>query len=336
MKIGLAYDLKEEVPLDREHPEDALEEYDSLETVDDIAAALEYLGHSVVKLSGGRKFLANILQSDVDFVFNISEGRGNYRSREAQIPAILEMLDIPYSGSDPQCLAVSLDKPLTKKLVQAAGVRTPKWEVVSDRRELEQVCQDSFPLPAFIKPAFEGSSKGIRLGCRVDAREQMARVTTALLEQYQQPIMVEEFISGDEVTIGVVGNSPPQIVGIMRILPKKRSSNFVYSLEVKRDWQNQVDYECPAQLEARVLKKIIDFSLRAFDTLGCRDFARLDFRLDQKGMPYFLEINPLPGLNPKSSDLPIMAYKMGWNYQGLISSVLNAALERYPEHRGAH
>ena len=336
MKIGLAYDLKEEVTLDQEHPEDALEEYDSLETVDNIAAALEYLGHSVVKLSGGRKFLTNILQSDVDFVFNISEGRGNYRSREAQIPAILEMLDIPYSGSDPQCLAISLDKPLTKKLVQAAGVCTPRWQVVSDRRELEKVCQDSFPLPAFIKPAFEGSSKGIRLGCRVEDSEQMARVTAAILKQYQQPVMVEEFISGDEVTVGVVGNSPPQIVGIMRILPKKRSSNFVYSLEVKRDWQNQVDYECPAQLEAKVLKKIADFSLRAFDTLGCRDFARLDFRLDQKGMPCFLEINPLPGLNPKSSDLPILAYKMGWNYRGLISSVLNAALERYPEHRGAH
>jgi D-alanine-D-alanine ligase len=324
------------VPLGKEHPEDALEEYDSLETVDAIAAALRHLGHSVVKLSGGRKFLTNILQSDVDFVFNICEGRGNYRGREAQIPAILEMLDIPYSGSDPQCLAVSLDKPLTKKLVQTAGVCTPKWEVVNDKQGIEKVCQDSFPLPAFIKPAFEGSSKGIRLGCRVEAREQMAGVTTALLEQYQQPIMVEEFVSGDEVTAGVVGNSPPQIVGIMRILPKKRGSNFVYSLEVKRDWQNQVDYECPAQLDARVLQKIADFSLRAFNTLGCRDFARLDFRLDKKGMPYFLEINPLPGLNPNSSDLPIMAYKMGWSYQSLISSVLNAALERYPEHRGAH
>jgi D-alanine-D-alanine ligase len=122
---------------------------------------------------------------------------------------------------------------------------------------------------------------------------------------------------------------------MMRILPKKRDRFFVYSLEVKRDWQNQVEYECPAQLEASVLKKLADFSLKAFEILGCRDFARLDFRLDQKGMPYFLEINPLPGLNPKSSDLPIMAYKMGWNYQKLISSVLNAALERYLEHRVA-
>lgn len=335
MKIGLSYDLKSEITLAQEHPDDALEEYDSLETVDAIAAALESMGHSVVKLSGGRKFLDNILQGDVDFVFNISEGRGNYRSREAQIPAILEMLDVPYSGSDPQCLAIALDKPLTKKLVQAAGVHTPKWEIVSNRREMEEVCQDSFPLPAFIKPAFEGSSKGIRLGCRVEDQYQMAKVIGTISEQYQQPVMVEEFISGDEVTVGIVGNSPPEIVGIMRILPRKRSSHFVYSLEVKRDWQNQVDYECPAQLEAKVLKKIADFSLKAFNTLECRDFARLDFRLDRKGMPCFLEINPLPGLNPKSSDLPIMAYKMGWNYQSLISSVLNAALERYQGCRGA-
>lgn len=336
MKIGLSYDLKDEVAINKDHPEDALEEYDSLETVAAVAEALKSLGHSVVKLSGGRKFLTMVLQNNVDFVFNIAEGRGNYRSREAQIPAVLEMLAIPYSGSDPQCLAVCLDKPLTKKLVQAAGIRTPEWQVVSNKQEVTEVCRDSFPLPAFIKPSFEGSSKGIRLGCRAEVHKQMERVTATLLEQYQQPIMVEEFVSGDEVTVGVVGNSPPKIVGMMRILPKKRDKFFIYSLEVKRDWQNQVEYECPAKLEARVLKKLADFSVTAFETLGCRDFARIDFRIDEKGKPYFLEINPLPGLNPRSSDLPIMAYKMGWNYERLISSVLNAALERYPGRLVAH
>lgn len=336
MKIGLSYDLKEEIALNKEHPEDALEEYDSLETVNSIATALESEGHSLIKLSGGKRFLMKILQKNVDFVFNIAEGRGNYRSREAQIPAILEMLDIPYSGSDPQCLAVCLDKPLTKKLVQAAGIPTPKWQVINSRQELVEVCRDSFPLPAFIKPSFEGSSKGIRLGCRVESHKEMEEGAATLLKRYLQPIMVEEFVSGDEVTVGVVGNSPPKVVGMMRILPKKKDKPFVYSLEVKRDWQNQVEYECPAQLEARVLKKLADFSLKAFEILGCRDFARMDFRIDEKGMPYFLEINPLPGLNPKSSDLPIMVYKMGWNYQGLISSILNAALERYPEQRVAH
>ena len=331
MKIGLAYDLKDEVPLNREQPDDALEEYDSPETVEAIASVLESLGHSVSRLSGGRKFIDNILRNDVDFVFNIAEGRGTYRSREAQIPALMETLDIPYSGSDPQCLAVCLDKPLTKRIVQTAGIRTPRWQLITNKKELSELCRDSFPLPAFVKPAFEGSSKGVRLSGRVETSEQMDRVTGALLEQYRQPVMVEEFIPGDEVTVGIVGNLPPKIIGMMRILPRKRSDYFIYSLEVKRDWQNQVEYECPAQLKARILQKIADFSLKAFETLGCRDVARIDFKLDREGMPYFLEINPLPGLNPKSSDLPIMAAKMGWDYQKLVSSIFRAALERYPE-----
>lgn len=331
MKIGLAYDLKEEVPLNKEQPDDALEEYDSLETVEAIASVLESLGHSVARLSGGRRFIDNVLQNSVDFVFNIAEGRGSYRSREAQIPALLEMLDIPYSGSDPQCLALCLDKPLTKKIVQTAGIRTPRWQLITSKKELGELCRDSFPLPAFVKPAFEGSSKGIRLSGRVETNEQMERITGALLEQYHQPVMVEEFIPGDEVTVGMAGNFPPKIIGMMRILPKKKGNYFIYSLEVKRDWQNQVDYECPAQLEARILQKIADFSLKAFETLGCRDVARIDFKLDREGMPYFLEINPLPGLNPKSSDLPIMAAKMGWDYQKLVSSIFRAALERYPK-----
>jgi D-alanine-D-alanine ligase len=113
---------------------------------------------------------------------------------------------------------------------------------------------------------------------------------------------------------------------------QKRGDYFIYSLEVKRDWQNQVEYECPAQLKAGTLQKLADFSLKAFKILGCRDCARLDFKLDREGIPYFLEINPLPGLNPKSSDLPIMAAKMGWDYHKLVSSILRAALDRYPGH----
>ncbi len=143
--------------------------------------------------------------------------------------------------------------------------------------------------------------------------------------------MVEEFIIGDEVTIGIVGNSPPTVLGIMRIVPKKKSDYFVYSLEVKRDWENLVDYECPAQLEPAILQKITDSSLKAFEVLSCRDLARLDFRLSHDGTPYFMEINPLPGLNPKSGDLVIMAKKMGWTYPNLISAILGAALERYPQ-----
>lgn len=330
MKIGLAYDLKEGVPLSEGQPEDALEEYDSAETVQGLAAALESLGHRVVRLGGGRELLARIIQDGVDFVFNIAEGRGNYRSREAQVPALLEMLDIPYSGSDPECLAICLDKPMTKKLVSMAGIPTPQWQVVADQRHLAGLSWNGFPLPVFIKPAYEGSSKGIRSGSRVETVEQIEATVAGLLKHYRQPVMVEEFVSGDEITVGIVGNSPPQVLGIMRVLPKQKSDCFVYSLEVKRDWENLVDYECPAQLGKPLLDKITGYSLIAFQILGCRDFARLDFRVSAAGVPYFLEINPLAGLNPRSSDLPIMARRVGLSYPALISAILQAALERYP------
>ena len=329
MKIGLSYDLKDKVPEPQGKPEDALEEYDSLETVDAIAKAIEAQHHSVVKLGGGREFLSNVMGQRVDLVFNIAEGLGNYRSREAQVPSVLEMLGVPYSGSDPLCLAVSLEKPLAKRLVSFSGVATPRWQVVSDTRQLKEVEWGQFPLPAFAKPAHEGSSKGIRITSRLENSQQIVEAVTGLLEYYQQPVMVEEFISGEEVTVGIIGNSPPKVVGIMRVVPRKKTDCFVYSLEVKRDWESLLTYECPALLGKGVLQDIADSSLKAYEALGCRDFARMDFRISPDGTPYFLEINPLPGLNPKSGDLPIMAGKMGWTYEALISAVLNAALQRY-------
>lgn len=335
MRIGIAYDLKEEVFEQKgQHghaaPDDVLEEYDSPETVEGITRAIKARGHSVVRLGGGRKFLANVLQEPADLVFNIAEGLGSYRSREAQVPSVLEMLDIPYSGADPQCLAVCLDKVLTKKLVSLAHIRTPRWALVKSADDIDSTDWSSFPFPAFVKPAYEGSSKGIRLRSRVGTPQELRELVQSVLGGYGQPVMVEEFIAGDEVTVGVVGNSPPVLVGIMRVVPKKPTANFVYSLEVKRDWENQVDYECPARLPKPVLDLIGELALRSFDVLGCRDFARVDFRINSGGLPYFLEINPLAGLNPKSSDLPIMARKMGWSYDGLIAAILEAAAGRYP------
>ena len=330
MKIGLSYDIKESLSAGAAGSDDAFEEYDSVETVELIVNSLETEGYEVSKLGGGRQFLANILQEKVDFVFNIAEGRGTYRSREAQVPAILEMLDIPYSGSDPQCLAICLDKPLTKKLAALAGVPTPQWRLLSSRQEVRQVVGNDFPFPAIIKPAYEGSSKGIRLTSVVDNLEQAIEAAGSLLVSYRQPVMLEEFITGDEVTMGIIGNSLPRIVGMMRIVPRKRDGYFVYSLEVKRDYLNLVDYECPAVFEEPVLSNLEKCGLNAFKALGCRDFARIDFRVSPEGVPYFLEINPLPGLGTYS-DLVIMAKKVGWTHQGLICAVLKAALERYPQ-----
>jgi D-alanine-D-alanine ligase len=330
MRIGLSYDLKEMIAVQQASCDDAFEEYDSWETVDLIAAALEVEGHTVTMLGGGRDFLGKLLHEKVDFVFNIAEGRGTYRSREAQVPSILEMLDIPYSGSDPQCLAICLDKPLTKKLVVSEGVDTPNWRVINDRQGLHQVDGCDFPFPAIVKPAYEGSSKGIRLTSVVENAKQAIEAIESLLEKYHQPAMVEEVILGDEVTVGIIGNSPPKILGMMRIIPKQKEGYFIYNLDVKRNYLDLVEYECPAGLEEKVLQRIQTSSLKAFQALGCRDFARLDFRISTAGVPYFLEINPLPGLGTHS-DLVIMAKKMGWSHRQLINAVLNAARERYPQ-----
>jgi D-alanine-D-alanine ligase len=325
MRIGLAYDLKSAVPLAENSTDDALEEYDSRETVETIADALSAAGHSAVMLGGGEEFLENILRQKVDLVFNISEGRGNSRSRESQVPAVLEMLGIPYSGSDAHCLTVCLDKPWAKKLVAAEGVATPSWRLVNDEESLSQLAWEKFP--AIVKPAYEGSSKGIRLSSVVDNIGRLQEEVSRLLNAYRQPIMVEEFITGDEVTVGVIGNSPPKVIGMMRILPRKRDERFVYSLEVKRDYLNLVDYESPPKIDDKVLADIASASLKIFNCLGCRDFARIDFRVGADGLPYFLEINPLPGLGTYS-DLVIMAQKLGWTHQGLIQAVLEAALKR--------
>ena len=332
MKIGLSYDLKDSIKKGSTEPEDALEEYDSLETINGIAAALESLDHQTVKLGGGGEFLEKIQKAKVDFVFNISEGLGIYRSREAQIPSVLEMLGIPYSGSDPECLCVCHDKPTAKRLVAAAGITTPHWHLISSNKQLDEINFSRFPFPAFLKPAYEGSSKGVRIASRVANAAELKNSAAKLLEIYRQPVLAEEFIDGDEVTVGIVGNSPAKIIGIMRVLPRKKMPYFVYSLEIKRDWENLVDYECPARLPEPVMKKIENTALSVFEALGCRDFGRMDLRV-KDGEPYFLEINPLPGLNPKTSDLPIMARMMGITYPDLVASVFNAALERYPQCR---
>ncbi len=329
MRIGISYDLKTAVTAHHE-VDDALEEYDSPETLEVISGALEKKGHRIVRLGGGAQFLDNIRREKVDLVFNISEGRGSYRSREAQVPAVLEMLGIPYTGSDPLTLAVCLDKPITKKIVALDGIPTPKWLVINNEKELYAANWQGFPFPAIVKPIYEGSSKGIRLTSLVENIDQAQKEAGRIIRGYRQPVMVEEFIDGDEITVGIIGNAPPKLVGMMRILPKKKAKHFVYSVEVKRDYVNLVDYESPVKLPEKILDKLEKYSLESFKVLGCRDFSRVDFRIGPDGTPYFIEINPLPGLGTYS-DLIIMGIKMGWTHEGLIGAVLDTAIERYPQ-----
>jgi D-alanine-D-alanine ligase len=273
--------------------------------------------------------LERLLADPPEFVFNFAEGQGVGRSREARVPAMLEMLGIPYTGSDPLTLAVTLDKDCAKRLVASAGVAVPHGVVAAPDDELLQRATGNGALafPLIVKPAWEGSSKGIRARSLVDDQNELEEAVAVQWRDHRQPALVEEYIAGDELTVGVIGNEDPRIIGIMRVLPRRANGRFVYSLEVKRDYLRQVDYECPARLPAEATERVEQAARAVYRVLGCRDVARIDFRL-RDGVPYFLEVNPLPGLNPESSDLVILARLAGWSYPQLITSILDAALER--------
>jgi D-alanine-D-alanine ligase len=335
MKIGITFDLRGHAPIPAGAPDDLFEEFDEPATVAAIAQVLRGLGHDPVELGNGRDMIRMLLADPPDFVFNFAEGQGIGRSRESRVPAILETLNIPYTGSDPATLGVCLDKDWARRMVQSVGVRVPEALTISFGRDVppdpgmlaEVLTESGLQPPLIAKPACEGSSKGIRGNSLIEQREQFARVVIDLFKSYRQPVLVEEFIIGDELTVGVVGNEPPEVLGIMRVLPRQPSDRFVYSLDVKRDYKRLVDYECPARLAEADAEAVNEATLNAFDVLGCRDVARIDFRL-RDGVPFFLEANPLPGLNPISGDLVLIAIAQGFSHAQLVERILRAAMDR--------
>jgi D-alanine-D-alanine ligase len=321
MHIGIAFDLKPDAPTAADLPDDWAEEFDSPVTVRAIAAALRAKGHTVSELGDGRELVEKLLANPPDLVFNIAEGLGVGRAREARVPAVCEMLGVPYTGSDPLTLAAGLDKDVARRLVASAGVNVPGGVLLPPG---EPASLAGLTFPAIVKPAWEGSSKGIRGKCVVNSPYDLVRAVAGQQRDYRQPLLAEEFIDGDELTVGIVDG---HIFGIMRVIPNRADGPFVYSLEVKRDYLNQVRYECPARLAPDVLEAVESAALTAYHVLGCRDVARIDFRL-KDGIPYFIEANPLPGLNPESSDLVIMAGLVGVSHTELIGKILDAAVER--------
>jgi D-alanine-D-alanine ligase len=236
------------------------------------------------------------------------------------------MLGIPYTGSDPLTLAVTLDKECTRRLAASAGILMPRGVILASGDSPQAVLDAGLPFPLIVKPAWEGSSKGIRNKSLAFTPADLSAAVERLALDHRQPNLVEEFIEGDEVTVGVLGNAPPRVLGIMRIVPVEPTPHFVYGLEIKRDFRRLVRYEVDA-LPAAQAAAVAEAALAAYRLLGCRDVARLDFRM-RDGRPYFLEVNPLPGLNPESSDLVIMAGLCGWTYRRLIETIFQAALAR--------
>jgi D-alanine-D-alanine ligase len=326
MHIGIAFDLKADRPAAAGLPDDWQEEFDSPVTINAIAAVLRARGHTVTELGDGRGLVEKLLADPPDLVFNIAEGEGIGRSREARVPAVCEMLGVPYTGSDPSTLAAALDKGWARQIVAAEGVKVPDGCVVTPAQLVDFPHRPEF-YPRIVKPAWEGSSKGICRRSLARTPRELHEAVYEIRDSYKQPVVVEEFIDGDELTVGVVGNGSPRVLGVMRVIPTKTDEPFVYSLEVKRNWIERVRYECPARLAENVAREVMSAARDAYLALGCRDVARIDFRL-RRGVPYFIEANPLPGLNPDASDLVFIANFMGISYEQLIGMILDAAMER--------
>lgn len=323
MRVALVYDLRDDYRA-LGLSEEEVAEFDSVDTIDALANALEALGCEPVRVGRGQALAARLVAGErYDIVFSIAEGVSG-RSREAQVPALCELFDQPYLFSDPLTAAVALDKAVAKRLVRDAGVPTPSF-AVAERSAQELV--DWVDFPAFVKPLAEGTGKGCEAASLVDSPSALQAAANRIIARYRQPALVEQFLPGREFTVGIAGNGDnARVLGVCEILLKPNAEANVYSLQNKELCEELVTYAPATDAEARLAGVR---ALEAYRALQCRDAARIDFRSDAKGDPYFLEANPLAGLNPWHSDLPILAAQNGIEFTVLIGIILDAGLARY-------
>ncbi|MBP1648197.1 MAG: D-alanine--D-alanine ligase [Bacteroidetes bacterium] len=347
-RVALVYNIKAEAPplsssvgsttqpLTRESlssVNDIYAEWDTPETVNAVRTALEER-HSVMMIEADEEAFEKLRSMRPDFVFNIAEGLHG-PSREAQIPAMLEMLQIPYLGSDPLTLGICLDKARAKEILSYNKIPTPHFTVVRSIEELDDV---RVRFPSMVKPLHEGSSKGIYNSSVVRSAEELEREVQAVLSAYAEPALIEEFLPGREFTVALLGNAEDvRVLPIVEIrfdaLPP--GMNPIYSYEAKWIWDSSDApleiFDCPAKLEPSLREEIETLCLDAYRVLGCRDWSRIDVRLDAAGRAHIMEINPLPGILPKPEDnscFPKAARAAGMSYNQLINTVMDIAMQR--------
>ncbi|WP_437757306.1 D-alanine--D-alanine ligase family protein [Sorangium sp. So ce1389] len=307
---------------------DSEAEFDSPRTIQAIASAIESYGHTVVPLEATPDLPRALTAAGVDVVFNIAEGlRG--RGREAQVPALCELLGIPYSGSDATTLSLALDKGLTKQILRAAGIETAEWQVVTTGREKLK----PFRYPVIVKPNAEGTSKGITSASVVKDEAAARAAAKQLVDRYHQPALIEEYITGREFTVGLLGERRPKVLPPMEVVFVDPPTYPVYGYEEKQTDTPRVRFECPAQLTPSELRRIEKVVRDTFAALACRDVARVDLRMTKDGRVYVIEINPLPGLTPDFSDLCVIAKVAGMDYRSLIGEIMAGCLKRHRETR---
>src|SRR5499427_1932757 len=323
IRVGFTYNVK------RSHDGDDEAEWDPPETIIAIANALARQGHIVVHLEATPDLPRVLAEADVDLIFNIAEGVEG-RNREAQVPALCELLGIPYTGSDSATLAIALDKALGTKVLLQHDILTPKFQVMESPRER---LSPDMKFPLIVKPNAEGSSKGIASTSVCDTEDELRAAVKSIIERYRQPALVEEYIAGREFTVGLLGDKRPRVLPPMEIKFKKATKRPVYDYAVKQEWEEHVYYECPAKLTEAEQKAIEKIARATFWALDCRDVARVDMRMDADGRIYVLEVNPLPGLTPGYSDLVLIAQAAGMEYDQLIAEIMVGGLRRMKDKR---
>ena len=326
LRVGLTFNMKRVDPASN----DAEAEFDSPRTIAAITAAIESYGHSVVPLEATADLPRALADAAPDVVFNIAEGlRG--RGREAQVPALCELLGIPYSGSDATTLSICLDKGLTKQILRAAGIDTAEWQVMTTGREKLK----AFRYPVIVKPNAEGTSKGITSASVVTDEAAARAAARNLVERYGQPALVEEYIVGREFTVGLLGERRPKVLPPMEVVFVDPPVHPVYGFTEKQSDTPRVRFECPANLTPTEQRRVEKVVRDTFGALGCRDVSRVDLRMTADGKVYVIEINPLPGLTPDFSDMCTIAKASGMDHHALIGAILDGAMARRREARPA-
>ncbi len=322
MKIGITYDLRSAY-LEMGYSEEETAEFDRESTIEAIEGTLQELGYTTDRIGHLKQLMKRLQNGDHwDMVFNICEGMHGM-AREAQVPALLDAYQVPYVFSSTLVMALTLDKAMTKRIVRDAGVHTPDFRVVENPSDIDHI---DLPFPLFVKPLGEGTGKGIDEKSVVGNADELKQRCIYLLSNYHQPVLVETFLSGREFTTGIVGTGDhARSIGTIEIKLLEKAEKNVYSYVNKEECETLVEYVFIGGKEKEECDKL---ALQAYKVLGCEDAARIDIRYDAAGRPGFIEINPLPGMHPEHSDLPILAHLNGIPYVDLMKMIMDSALTK--------
>ena len=325
MKIGLTYDLREAY-LAEGYSELETAEFDRMDTIDSLENALRSLGHTTDRIGHVRQLVSCLAAGDRwDLVFNICEGLRGI-AREAQVPALLEAYSIPCTFGDPVAMTVCLHKGLTKTLVEKSGMPTPQFVVVETMSDLAKV---NLPFPLFAKPIAEGTGKGVSPASRISSAAELRQVCAALLSDFRQPVLVETYLSGREFTVGILGSGDDaRVLGTLEIVLLSDAEPGAYSYLNKERCEELVRYDLVRSDNDPEVAEAERIALISWRELNGRDAGRIDLRSDGSGQPNFIEANPLAGLHPEHSDLPMIATKVGMSFQELIRQIVESAAKR--------